>query len=339
MERVEGWPIVWPGGEARVLAIGGILWRCRFNLPSGRRVAPFAAAPWAGEDSDEMRAQPGHMRWLGGEFPCLPFGGGGPVESPAADWRSLLDGSFNEPPHGYAANAPWRLAARSDAGVDLRLDYPADHDIARLTRRVAGVADRPALDFELVVEARRDCAYPVGLHPILALPERPGAIRLEASFDLGLTYPAIVDPGAMATLPARTFDSLAAVPAPGGTADLTRLPVGAPTEDVVQLLGIQGPVRAVNEEAGFALTLDWDRALLPSCQIWISDRALQRFPWRGSFRGLGIEPTASAFDFALPVSLARNPIVERGHPTTVVLVAGRAVSIRYRIEVSELDPS
>lgn len=336
VETMESWPIAWPGGEAKVLAVGGILADCRFVLPSGCRVAPFAVCPWAGEDSPEMRAQPGHMRWLGGEFPCLPFGVGGPVQDPAPGWQDLFDGSVNDPPHGHAANDRWRLAARTPSSLELTLDYPGDHDIARLTRRIAGVADRPALAFELVIEARRDCAYPVGLHPILALPERPGALRLEADFELGLTYPAIVDPGAMPTVPGRSFDDLASVPAPGGTVDLTRLPLAVPAEDVVQLLGLRGPVRAVESEAGYALVLDWDRTLLPSCQIWISDRALQRFPWRGAFRGLGIEPTASAFDFAAPVSLASNPITRHGYPTTVPLTAGRPVTLRYSVELSEL---
>src|SRR3546814_11606401 len=102
----------------------------------------------------------------------------------------------------------------------------------------------------------------------------------------------------MPTLPGQEFRDLAAVPAPGGAVDLTRLPLAAPAEDVVQLLGMAGPVRAVNGEAGFALTLDWDRDLLPSCQIWISDRALPRFPWRGWFAGPGNGTPARAFGCA-----------------------------------------
>ena len=53
---IESWPIAWPGGEARLLSVGGMLADCCFVLPSGRRVAPFAPCPWAGEDSAEMRA-------------------------------------------------------------------------------------------------------------------------------------------------------------------------------------------------------------------------------------------------------------------------------------------
>lgn len=340
MRSLATWSISWPFGETGVLATGGILWDCRFRLPSERWIAPFAACPWAkegaGEDSPEMRAQPGHMRWLGGEFPCLPFGVGGAVREPAPAWRHLFDGRVNDPPHGPAANADWTLAAATPSSIELTLDYPAGHDIARLTRRIAGVADRPALDLALVIEARRDCAWPVGLHPILALPKRPGALRLEAAFAVGLTYPGIVEPNAMLTLPGQSFGDLRSVPAPGGLVDLSRLPADRPAEDVVQLFDVAGPVRAVYADDGYAITVDWDRALLPSCQIWISDRALQSFPWRGRFRGLGIEPTASAFDFAHPVSQAATPIGAMGYPTVVRIAAGTPLTIRYRIEAAEL---
>ena len=104
----------------------------------------------------------------------------------------------------------------------------------------------------------------------------------------------------------------------------------------MQLLGVRGPVRVENREEGYAAVVDWDRALLPSCQIWISDRALQRFPWRGMFRGLGIEPTASAFDFAQKVSGSPNPIVRRGYATAVPVKAGDPVTIRYSVELSDL---
>ena len=40
---IESWPIAWPGGEARLLSVGGMLADCCFVLPSGRRVAPFAS--------------------------------------------------------------------------------------------------------------------------------------------------------------------------------------------------------------------------------------------------------------------------------------------------------
>lgn len=329
------WPLVWPHGEATVLAVAGILWRCRFRLASGRWIAPFAAAPWAGEDSAEMRALPGHMRWLGGEFVCLPFGVGGPLREPAPEWRPLLDGTANRPPHGPAADAEWRLLTGDGPAIELAIDYPAEHDVARLTRRITGDPGRPALDFELTVEARRDGAYPVGLHPIFTLPERAGVLRLEAGFELGLTYPGIVEPGAMLTEPGRSFQDLAAVPAPGGMVDLSRLPAGRPAEDVIQMLGLKRPVRVVDDLAKFAVTLDWDRVLIPCCQIRVSDRALTGFPWHGRFRGLGIEPTVSAFDFAQSVSQAANPISARGYPTALPLRAGQPVTIRYRIEAGE----
>jgi hypothetical protein len=140
----------------------------------------------------------------------------------------------------------------------------------------------------------------------------------------------------MVTERGRCFHDLTAVPAPGGVVDLSRLPADRAAEDVVQLLGVRGPVRAMDEVAGFAITVDWDRALVPSCQIWVSDRALTGFPWRGRFRGLGIEPTISAFDFALPVCRGDNPIARQGFATALPLEPGRPVTIRYRIEAEEI---
>src|SRR6185295_11249436 len=121
--------------------------------------------------------------------------------------------------------------------VELELDYPKDHDIARVTRRIGAVEGRARLEFELAIEARRAASYPIGLHPILRLPDRPGALRIEAGFEIGLTYPAIVDPDRMLSEPGKEFHELAKVPARhGGIVDLTRMPAGE-AEDVVQLLG------------------------------------------------------------------------------------------------------
>lgn len=335
MTAPVSWSLDWSHGKARVLATGGILWECAFRLADGRWFAPLAQAPWGGKLAEDRF--PGHMRWLGGEFPCLPFGVGGLLREPVPAWAGVLDNAVNEPAHGHAANDPWQAVSAGADHVEIRLEYPENHDIARLTRRIRAVPGRPRLDLELVVEARRDCRYPLGLHPILRLPERPRALRIEARFALGMTYPAVVEPDRMLAEPGRDFHDLAAVPGrQGGHVDLSRMPSGAEAEDVVQLLGISGPVQATFLDEAAALELDWDRALLPACQIWISDRALKTEPWNGSFRGLGIEPTASAFDFARSVSLARSPINDRGYATSIAFAPGRPVTLRYSLEAKDL---
>ena len=324
------WTLDWPHGRATVLATGGILWECAFRLTEGRWFRPFAQAPWGGAGPDGL---PGHMRWLGGEFPCLPFGVGGLPRQPVAPWDAILNGDINDPPHGHAANDDWHAVAATPTHLELQLDYPEGHDIARVTRRIRASPDRPRLDLELTVEARRACRYPVGLHPILRLPDRPGALRLTAGFDIGLTYPAIVEPDRMLAEPGEQFRDLAMVPARGGgMVDLSRMPPGPAVEDVVQLLGVRGPVQARFLDEAAMLELDWDHALLPACQVWVSDRALKTEPWNGSFRGLGLEPTAAAFDFARAASLARSPINDLGYATNLAFAPESPTTIRYSLE-------
>ncbi|MDQ0395710.1 hypothetical protein [Labrys monachus] len=320
--------------SARITPVAAMLSDVAFRLPSGRLFRPFAQAPWFGSTEAGL---PGHLRWLGSEFVCLPFGVGGPLEEIAGDWRHLPVEAVNEPAHGPAAEEAWTVLVQAADSIRLALDYPADHPIRRLERSIAAAADGPALDLELAVESRVPARTSIGLHPILdlAVPER--SLSVAARFDFGLTYPARVPGGGMASAVGRTFERLCAVPAAGGgLVDLSRLPLGPPVEDVVQLCGLRGPVEIRFEHAGAGLRIDWDRSLLPSCQMWISDRALQAPPWSGRYRGLGIEPIASAFDLANAVSLADNPIAERGVKTAVTVEPGAPLRIRYRLEAFEL---
>src|SRR5690606_8118239 len=141
-------------------------------------------------------------------------------------------------------------------------------------RRITGRAGEAALDLELGITARRPAVLPIGLHPILRLPERPGALIWSVGFDRGLTYPGTVPPGAMVTRPAQEFADLSRVPAAdGGTTDLSRIPFEHPVEDVVQLCGVTPPLVADLLDEGVRLELDWDAVLLPSLLVWISDRA------------------------------------------------------------------
>ena len=101
-------------GRGTVYPTAALFTDIEFRLSSGRWVQPMAVAPW-GEVLDP--AIPGHLRRLGGEFFCLPFGGGGTVRDPVAGWESLTTTAANEPMHGPAANADWKITAhdrRSD---------------------------------------------------------------------------------------------------------------------------------------------------------------------------------------------------------------------------------
>lgn len=324
----------WPHGALRVSPVGAMLAELVFHLPDGP-FAPFARPHWSPDDP-LLGALPAHLRHLGAEFVCLPFGVGGPLDAIAPGWGGFGLELCNDPPHGPAANAIWRVEERGAGHIRLTLDYPADHAVRRLTRTLAVRPDTPALDLELAIDVRRATRFPLGLHPILSLDVPTESLRLQAHFRRGFTYPASVPGGAMGAAIGRDFATLAAVPArAGGVIDLTRLPKATLMEDVLQLCGVEGAVEAVFAERGAVLSLDWDRNLLPSCLLWISDRTLAGAPWDGRYRGLGIEPIAS-FDFAEPVSLAENPIAAAGTLTCLAASPERPTFLRYSLAARPL---
>lgn len=324
METVE-----WAYGSAEVSPTAAMLDRISLRLPTGA-VQPFARAPWLDRPDPAAAGLVGHRRVLAGDFVGVPFGAGGRPAELAPDWRDLIPEQPPAPPHGLSADADWSLRRVGRDRVDLDLDYPDDHDIARLQRTVAGDPDRPGLRLGLTITARREARVPIGLHPILGLPQRPGALRLKIDFDTGFTYPGRVSPGSGPTAIWRRFDRLDRVPArDGGTVDLSRLPLGPPVEDIVQLCGVRYPVRLINDEERYELELDWDRTILPHLLIWLSDRGQLDPPWHGAFRGLGLEPVAAAFDFDPALSAAPNPLSEAGFPTAVALTPDYDTVIDY----------
>jgi len=78
----------------------------------------------------------------------------------------------------------------------LRIDYPSEHPIARLTRTLRGVPGASRLDTRLDILPRRDVTLPIGLHPVFRLPESSGQARL--AFDGAVrvhTYPVDAEEG------------------------------------------------------------------------------------------------------------------------------------------------
>lgn len=332
---MQRWRLTWPFGSATLRAEAALLWTCEFRLPSSRLFAPFARAPWA-EDTAIDAALPAHIRYLGGEFVCVPFGIGGAPQGLLEEWESCSWAKVNPQAHGYSSDRPWHATSVDAAHVALRLDYPQDDDIAFLTRRISIVQDAPALDVELTIHARRDTRQPVGLHPILRLPDRPEQLAIECEFDFGISYPAWVAPGASRVAIGTRFARLDTIRGiNGGSIDYSIFPKEAPTEEMLTLCNVRGPVtvRYREERAFFRLT--WDTDVLPSCLLWLSDRALTDAPWNGRFRGLGVEPIAAVFDAAREVALERNPLSAAGVRTAIEVSPHAPVTIRYRLEAGD----
>lgn len=297
---------------------GGLVWRPSFDIGGERWVYPLAEAPWSGR-VDLDPCLPPYVRRLGGAFIGLPFGGRRVSPGATAPWDRHVATKGDEPLHGFAASATWTEIATSDDATTLRLEPRDDGVVAHLVHRVACGHEVPELRSELDVGGNRDGLVSAGFHPILALPSEPGTCRLEASFRCGYTYPWSLGAAAR-TMPGVEFGDLRSVPGIGGKElDLSLLPHGPPLEDLVLLCGIDGPVRLAREDDGFEVIVDWDRASLPNCLLWFSEGTFALDGSTPPFRGLGIEPTAAAFDLSDAVSVGPNPLSEKGERTSLTI--------------------
>jgi hypothetical protein len=272
-------PLSWSHGSAEVWALSGAIHHLEFWLPDGSAVAPLAEAPWQDDVATTRDGTiPAHLRFLGGEWPCVPFG------------KTEADPVV----HGFGTDNCWTFE-QSDDGVALAIDYPDDRPIARLRRTVRGVPGEARVAFSLEVTARRDCVLPVGLHPILA-PGGPGeAVRVEGAFSHGETFPVVFEPGVSRLRPAARFETTQLLPlAGGGTIPFGDL-LAATTEEAFQLFGTDGTLRIVYPRSGHAVRLDWDAGDYPTCLFWISTGGRTAKPWNGRFRGFGVEPLDARF--------------------------------------------
>jgi hypothetical protein len=321
-QSVAAHKLVWSHGEAIVLATAAMLADCRFDLPNGP-FSPFAKAPWMGTIED--RSIIGHLRELGGDFVGVPFGSGGQAGYAPPEWADLTIHPPVRPIHGPSGDEDWTVVEATPSAITLALDYPDASPVARLERVISARPDAPALDFVLRIYARRPAAISVGLHPIMRLPERSGGLTLSADFAFGLTHPFQTAPGQT-----QEFSDLPAVPQGDHIVDLAHPPISQPNLNV-QLCGMRGPIRAVYTEEGAGIVLDWDRTLLPSLQIWHTDRGAKGPPWHGRYRGLGLEPIAAAFDLNDAVSTAPNPINARGVATAIHIRPDAPVTIRHSV--------
>jgi hypothetical protein len=301
----------WPHGEAELHAQGAMLGPVTFKAPGQPDFSPLQVVPW-----------------LRGDWPCVPFGR---VDRPAglpSDWPAHDPGDAWH--HGHAVHHAWTWRETAEPHtLTLQIDLPEDQPVRRLTRSVRARPGEPALDLELRIEARRPCTLPVALHPTLRLDL--GRVDLElAHAGPGLNYPVPAEPGRSRLAAGARFDRLSKVPlSDGSSTDLTHYPQAVDSEDLLQLLGMQAPVTARYPDAGWSLTLDWDRTVLPDLVLWISHRGRQYPPWNGRHFALGLEPVNGAWD------LGRVTQPPEGHPLAgrhgLALVPGTPRLIRSQL--------
>ena len=328
----------WDCGHAEVQSLAGMFGPVNFLTPAGRRVQPMAVAPWCDDDSPERDALPGLLRNLRGEWPCVPFGAQSLPEGLPSEWRAVDVAGTGTDFHGYSSHNEWQLTREFPCGLEIAINYPEDHAIRRLIRRIVGRPGRPGVDITLTVEARRDIALPIALHPVFRLRQEVGAMSLKAGeFARGIAYPLPVEPGVSRFLPGGEFASLDSVPTEAGSTSLESLPLDCDTEELVQLCGACGEVSLENHPENYRVTLSYDPDVFPSLLLWVSNRGRRAYPWNGRHLALGVEPVRGAFDLGPGIGCnPANPIARAGFPTAVAFRRDQPFSTSYSIMVEDL---
>ena len=334
------WTFDWAGVRGEVAALGGMLGPVWFTLPDGLVVQPFAVAPWADDPPEKLNALPPILRHLRGEFPCVPFGVPQARTNLPDQWMDGLD--LSTPPadefdHGYSANHEWHLLEQSDTSITIAIDYPDEHVVSRLKRRISLDGDLQ-IKIDLHIEMRRDAALPIGLHPMFALPVQSGAAQLSIpSLQSVRSFPVPVDERSQC-MPDETADTLTQIQTKDGAMlDVTRLPLALQTEELLAVSLTEGDVCLSDNQNGYAVGLSWDIDTFPQCLLWLSNRGRMAYPWCSRFCAIGIEPVVAAFDLGVAHSANRHaPFARSGTATQTSLSAGEPFTTSYSIGVSEL---
>jgi hypothetical protein len=250
----------------------------------------------------------------------------------------LKAATLDPQPHGYSSNNGWRFEEGNAGSIGLSIDYPAEHPIRGLRRRVEPDPTAAALDFTLEIDVRADCALPIGLHPSFRLPALPAAMRIEVGPEtIGMTFPKAVDASSSFEQGAVLQPWYDVPLLDGSRLDIRQVPLVRCTEELVQLLDVPGKASLWNVAEGYRVSLSWNAEHFPSALLWFSNRGRQSAPWNGRHLALGLEPICSAFDLGQQISTADNPISHRGIPTCRRFVAGEHFVTRYRIAVEPAE--
>jgi hypothetical protein len=322
--------------EAWITRTGGMLAPATFRLSDGRKVQPFAIAPWAEEKLPG--GLPPLLHALRGDFFCAPFGGNG------TPWRGE-----RHPPHGESANANWAL-----------IDATRKRDSSTLHLRLATKVRRGTIDKRVTVRAGECAIYcehtltgfsgpmSIGTHPCLRVPGPEGSARISVGgWEWGQVLPVPfenpVKGGYSALRVGAKFRSFSAVPLAngGGNADLSRYPAREGFEDLVMLMGKPGrslgwSAVTFPEERWVFLQLK-NPEVLRNTVFWHSNGGRHYSPWNGRHRGvLGLEETTSYFHLGLAESARRNSINREGYPTSVMLSRKKPLRVAHIFVVAAI---
>ena len=183
-----------------------------------------------------------------------------------------------------------------------------------------------------------------GYNPVFPTAGKDNELELEIAGD-GMVYGIECEPKVSRLVVGAHFDALSAIPLQeqyhnldgnSSVMDGTHLPKPYHTEEIVQMLHPNGQAVLKYKNKGIKVTLSWDKDLIPTCLLWMSNYGRKFEPWQGKNCCLGIEPIAGAWDLAEQSIKDDNAIAKAGVATTVALKAQVPTTFKYEIAISDL---
>ena len=303
----EVWKIRSNVAQADVYSVGGALHNLCFTLPDGRSVSPLAEADWQAaylEKTGSGRAR--HLELLGGEWPCVPFGASG------------LDPAH----HGFGTDNHWTLEQHDENRLSLSINYPKDHTITQLRRDITLPMGASHVEIMLAITAGRDAVVPIGVHPILRIPDTNAWSLVPGRHNNATTSIKPTNVNGTSVVPKREVCGSGDVALRHRQrANLWNNP-GVFNDALIQLWNTDGHFELHDKQAGIATWLDWDPSDLPHCLLWFANPGLSLDGAQNGFRGLGVEPIHANFDGYEGTEIP---------PVGVALTAGKTWHTTYRI--------
>jgi hypothetical protein len=333
----RSWRIASDEVEAFVTERGGHLGPITFERQT-RRITPYSVAPWAQERG--LSSEPQIIRALRGDFFCMPFGG-----------NDTAFGKEKHPVHGETANAPWHFESiKKDVGkTSLHLSLNTKVRKARVDKTIS-LHDGQNIIYSSHVISKASGPMNLGHHAMLKFPDEPGSGAVSTSpFVYGQVFPQNFEhpekAGYSFLKKGAEFKSLDSVPAiDGTTADLSRYPSRRGFEDLIMLVA-----DASQPLAWTAVTFPKERyvwfalknpRILRQTIMWISNGGRHYPPWSSRHISvLGLEEVTSYFHLGLAESAAKNPISDKGYPTTLTLHPGASLEIPYIMGTAKIPPA
>ena len=328
------WQIAASTVEAYVTEQGGHLAPVVFDR-QGRRIQPFAIAPWWNEPlPDDL---PPILKVLRGDFFCMPFGA-----------NQLPFGQEKHPPHGETANRKWKFEeiCRHRDRVTLHLSLRTRIRPGRVDKRISLVDGHQVVYCQHVISGMGG-PMSLGHHATLAFPDEPASGLISTSaIKYGMATPepverpeargySVLEPGTRfrrldrVRLITRQFANLTRYPARRGFEDIVLL-VTQPREPFAWT-AVTFPSR---QYVWFALK---DPRILKQTLLWMSNGGRHYAPWSGRHVNvMGLEELTSYFHYGLAESVRPNRLSRSGVATCHRLNPGQPLVVNYIMAIASI---